>query len=160
LDYNFDIARLKSDLDKKGIQVTIENVRYKELCNVVYRLRFNEELLKQHIEPPHTEDAYERMDLLSSVSEMLTLFKVDTNSRRAVFCNTYLNSQRGKCISLVHAFLRHGSVFINEYYRSQCLDNFEYDWQTATMIMAKLSFFTFANPGVITVFCANFHKKI
>jgi thymidylate synthase len=159
IDYKKRLGALFRDLDESKI-ITVDKKKYKELVSVVYELLYDEEMLNATILPPFDEDIAERKELLSRLPACAKMLENDIHSRRATYCNLYDNNF-GKCITLVHIFVRDRKVNINEYYRSQnALKNFDYDYQTASLIMRYMTKALKLTPGNITVFCMSFHKEV
>ena len=144
----------------KAHKISIDKKMYKELCNIVYELEYKSTQLKKNIEPHMYEDFLERVYLMGRLDRCIEFLKEDEHSRRAVFSNLYEN-QMGRCIVAVHTFIRDDKVHINEYYRSQeASRNFQYDYQTACLLMDKLTKQLNKKVGKITVMVMSFHKEI
>lgn len=148
--------------------IIVDCSEYKELINVQYEIPYHRpDIIK--IQPNEQDDDVERKYIMNHSEHSLEYLIEDRNSRRAVFPITYVNGM-GKCICLVHLFIRDQKLHINEYFRSQNFQrNFEYDCETACMVMEnclnilnKHELFEYdqIEPGTITVFCANLHIKL
>jgi len=150
---------LFKDLNKAP-KIIIDKKKYKELCNISYMLEYKTSQLNKKIKPHMNEDFLERVYLLGRLDRCIEFLQDDEHSRRAVFSNLYEN-QMGRCIVTVHAFIRDDKVHINEYYRSQeASRNFQYDYQTACLLMNKLTKQLNKKVGKITVMVMSFHKEI
>ena len=149
------------DLNSKQSKIiTIEGKEFVELTNIIFDLNFDKHILKEKLELPNNNDKKEREYLISRLPEVINVLNRDINSRRAVFTNLYDNNL-GKCISLVHFFVREGKVNLNTYFRSQeASKNFFYDYQTHMILIKKVSDKLKLEPGKITIFVANFHLEI
>ena len=141
-------------------KITIDKKRYRELCNISYELEYKKTQIKKIIEPHMHEDFIARVYLMGKLNRCIELLEDDEHSRRAAYTNLHEN-QLGKCIVMVHCFIRRGRVHINEYYRSQeASRNFQYDYQTACMLMEKLTKQLNKKAGKINVMVMSFHKEI
>jgi hypothetical protein len=162
LNYGYDHKKLFKDL-KKSKPIVIDGKNYKELFNITYTLEYRNGKTKRVAQPHTTDDHYERLYLLRKLEHCSEVLEHDLHSRRAAFSNLYENGL-GKCIVSVHIFIRDNKLYINEYYRSQeASRNFEYDKDTAMLLMDKL-LEDFKEdgikPGTITVMVMSFHKEI
>jgi len=154
-----NIDELKKCLSNSPI-INIDGKKYRELCNVTYKIDFDIYSLIAPLKPHMEDDLLERNYLLKRLDECITELKRDKHSRRAVFSNLYPNGL-GKCISLVQVFIRNDIVNMNLYYRSQEADrNLQFDIQTANLMMEKLIKDLESEPGEINVFVTSFHREI
>jgi len=157
-DYGNDFKKLLGDLEKSINVIKIDGKNFKELLNISYEIDYQSNILDKRVSPDKLDDQLERGYLIDRSDECIKLINKDIHTRRGVYCNLYQNNF-GKCISLVQIFIRDKKIFINEYYRSQHLNNFKYDCQTASLIMENLILDLNLDPGKITVFVMSFHKE-
>lgn len=159
-NYGEDYFQLFDDLRNSQQIVEVSRKKFQELINIIYELKYYEEALRLKIGLPCLEDKEERDYLLWRTDDVIKVLQRDRNSRQAVFSVLY-NNNLGKCISLVHFFIRDEKVYLNTYFRSQeGFKNFDYDFQTHCLLANKVAKFLNIDVGKITVFVANFHRTI
>ena len=161
VDYRSNFELLKTDLNNQPL-IKICDKQWKELVNVSYEIPYDTDKIITLKNYETFDDFLERIYMMSTVDMSIDLFKNDIHSRRAAFSNTYpMDEHACKCIGMVQLFIRDVFVHINEFYRSQNFEtNFEYDCQTAILLMKKATEKFNVLPGHITVFCTSLHKEV
>ena len=158
-----NVEELKHELLCLGTKIKINDCVYKELLNVIYSVQFDQNLLNSFIKPVSLADEVERNYLIENAIIASEKIRFDENTRQVAFTNCYENTNYGRCITTVNFFARNGLLFLNEYYRSQHLENLKYDNQTAMLLVKNvidnLSELNLC-IGSITIFCANFHTSL
>jgi len=156
-NYGNDFEHLYGDLANSK-SIVIDNKKYKELINISYELTFSTDFIFERIPPHQPDDLNERQYLIRRLFDCISILENDKHSRRAAYANVYTNKMC-KCISMVQVFIRDGNININEFYRSQhAIRNFDFDVQTASILMDMLTHELNVQPGKITVFVTSFHK--
>lgn len=152
-----DTLQMFADLRNSNRVVTIGDKQFRELINVLYQLPYNELTIEQNVPEPHEEDRKEREYLLIRSEDCIRLLKDCEHSRQAIYTNLYPNNM-AKCIVSAHFFVRDGKVYLNMYIRSQeATKNFNYDHQTACLLMKKVAEALDLEKGQILIFAANLH---
>lgn len=142
-------------------KIIIAGKKYAEQINVMYKVEYDINNLKEMILPNHIDDESERNYILSRIKkDIIPLLKEDHNTRRACFSILY-NNNLGHCISLIQILLRNNTIILNEYYRSQNYKvNRKYDDQTAQLIVAEILKEYNNYNTEINVFVASYHEDI
>jgi len=112
------------------------------------------------VEYPNELDKIERDEILNYFDSYD--FDKDMGTRQAAIQPKYQDDKnKAACISLVHALLRNGKVYMFAHFRSQNFDNnFDYDYQTLQLVMKLLTEKYKLEFGKIYVTVSSLHKYI
>lgn len=130
----------------------------KELLNVVLSY---ESLEKTNVTPVMPIDKEEREWILKECDSVVDKLNSEESkyTRQAIFYNLHESGLEHNCISTMHFYYREGKLNLNVYVRSMNYeDNFDYDIETFSIALSKVSDGTHFEEGKITVFIMSLHK--